>query len=590
MQRSVSITALLSMGLLALLSACGGRPTISPENAPQFKEIVAEFDPGYSLSAFGLYDKMYRSTVQRAGGLVSDSVAKDFLDSVLVDTIAGLEAHQFDLEARWQEYRAFRERVYAALIDRFWLVTVDNAVSVDSLEARKFYEEHPEVFKVKEQVDLYHILCSPVGIFYGPDSLLVRNYSQDELWAAAEEYCNNLYRMLQFGAEIQNVAYQYSHDITSQPQGGHVGWTAKGKYLNPFDSVAFSLKPGEYSQPYSDEQGWHIVYVESKYDSGAIPIDSPGMFTAVWETTLTVKQNQRSAAIIDSLLAGLKLEFNEPLMSADLYALDDSVWLGIVNGIDTIDVRLVKGNEEPVQFGNKGENARSPVEIRKMIISKMAERFAVIQAARALGFDTLPDMVREIQDMRLRKAKTLFLLEPYAQELEPTDSMIRAYFDAHLQTFQPSKPVSVQMVTVKDSLQAEFLMAQANSGFKLSELPERFSKELGIKITYEDLGPIGPDYKAPDVYRKALATLAGNYRLAASDGAYHVLTVSRNIPMQSVEMAEGTIRIELQKLHRRQQFENLRDTLFAKYGVRFPHPMETVRLPRLGDRLAPKHK
>jgi hypothetical protein len=584
MQRRVIVIASLSMGLLSLLAACGGRPVISEENAPRFTEAVAEFDSGYSLSAFDLYDKMFRSTVLRAGGIVSDSEVKDFLDSILVDTLAGLEANHFDLEARWLQYRVYRDQLYGELMQRYWSEAVDKAVTVDSEEVRQFYSEHPEFFKIQEQVDLYHILCSPVGIFYGPDSLLVKNYSQDELSDAAEEYCNNLHRLLDYGAEIQNVAYQYSHDVMSQREGGHVGWTSKGTYLDPFDSIAFALNAGEYSQPYRDDQGWHIVYIDAKYDSGALPIDSPGMFASAWETALTVKQNTRASVLMDSLKSTLKLEYNEPLMSADLYALDDSMWLGIVNGIDTVDVHLLKGSEEPAQEEYK--NKRSPVEIRKLIIGKMAERFLVIQAARAKGLDTVPGMVEIADELRWRKAKTLFLLEPYAQELAPTDSMVQAYYDAHIETFQPPKPVNVQMVTVKDSLQAEFLLAQVNSGFKLTELAERFSKELGITIKYQDVGPIGADYEAPDIYRRALATLPGYHRLATSKRGYHVLTVSQNIPMQTVEMAKGAIVIELKKLYRRQQFCALRDSLYAKYHVRFPHPMNTVRVPRLGDRLA----
>jgi hypothetical protein len=584
MSRLVFVILLISGCVLGLLAGCGGPSIINEETAPRFKAIVAEFDPGYSLSASQLYDKMFRSTIYRIGGVVDDSTKRDFLDSILVDTLAGLEADSFDLESRWGQYRVFRDQAYVEIVKRYWDQAVTQAVTIDSQEARQFYEDHPEIFKVREQVDLYHILCSPVGIHLGPDSLVARNYSQYELWDAAEEYCNNLHRLLDFGADIQSVARQYSQDRLSQRNGGHVGWTGRGTYLDPFDSVAFSLNAGQYSDPYRDEQGWHIIYVDGKYDSGAVPIDSPGMFDAIWETTATVKQNARVAALMDSLKAGLKLEYNEPLMSVPLTELEDSAWLGIVNGIDTVDVRLIRGSEELVP--QEYEATMTRAEIRKKVVDRAAERFVLVQAARATGIDTLPEVREAVQALRCRNAKNVLLMEYYGQEFEPTDSMIREYYNAHIEDYRPSKPVSVQMVTVKDSLQAEFLLAQAGSGFTLPELPERFSKELGTKIVYEDIGPIGADYDAPDIYRKALATLPGNLRLAVSNRGYHVLTVSKNAIAQSVEMARGGIVIEFQTLHRREQFLALRDRLYAKYSVRFPNPMPAVKLPRLGDRYA----
>lgn len=63
------------------------------------------------------------------------------------------------------------------------------------------------------------------------------------------------------GASFEQIAKEQSTDTSTAPNGGDLGWFTKGAMVDEFEQVAFSLQPGEISEPFKTEFGWHIVKV-----------------------------------------------------------------------------------------------------------------------------------------------------------------------------------------------------------------------------------------------------------------------------------------------------------------------------------------
>lgn len=63
------------------------------------------------------------------------------------------------------------------------------------------------------------------------------------------------------GADFAAIASTQSTDTGSATNGGDLGWFTRGEMVAPFEEAAFSLRPGEISQPIQSEFGWHIIYV-----------------------------------------------------------------------------------------------------------------------------------------------------------------------------------------------------------------------------------------------------------------------------------------------------------------------------------------
>lgn len=63
------------------------------------------------------------------------------------------------------------------------------------------------------------------------------------------------------GADFGELARGHSNDTVSAADGGDLGWVNPGDLVPQFEEVMDSLKPGEVSNPFKTQFGWHIVQV-----------------------------------------------------------------------------------------------------------------------------------------------------------------------------------------------------------------------------------------------------------------------------------------------------------------------------------------
>jgi peptidyl-prolyl cis-trans isomerase C len=91
--------------------------------------------------------------------------------------------------------------------------------------------------------------------------------SAEQLHAAhilvsTKELADSLYQQLQQpDANFEQLAKDNSTDTSTAPNGGDLGWFPRGIMVSEFDAVAFATQPGQVSQPFETDFGWHIVRV-----------------------------------------------------------------------------------------------------------------------------------------------------------------------------------------------------------------------------------------------------------------------------------------------------------------------------------------
>ena len=110
-------------------------------------------------------------------------------------------------------------------------------------DARAYYMEHVEEFKVPEMVHAAHIVqhLSP-GI------------EMEKIYAELL----NIREQLMAGASFDALAQEYSHCR----DGSHdLGYFARGQMVQAFENVAFDTKVGEYSDVFRTEFGYHVLTV-----------------------------------------------------------------------------------------------------------------------------------------------------------------------------------------------------------------------------------------------------------------------------------------------------------------------------------------
>lgn len=86
-----------------------------------------------------------------------------------------------------------------------------------------------------------------------PDSQAVR---------IAHERADSVAKVLRSGADFATVAKHVSDDPTKD-QGGELGWIKRGSnFVREFENAAFSLRPGQISDPVRSPFGFHVIEVE----------------------------------------------------------------------------------------------------------------------------------------------------------------------------------------------------------------------------------------------------------------------------------------------------------------------------------------
>jgi peptidyl-prolyl cis-trans isomerase D len=122
-------------------------------------------------------------------------------------------------------------------------------VTVSEDDIQDYYESNPEKFKSPKTVEARHIL-----IKLGPDA----NAEEVE---SARQRIETVFEMAKEGQEFAELAKKYSEGPT-KTQGGNLGAFRREAMVKPFADKAFSMKPGEISEPVRTRFGWHIIKVE----------------------------------------------------------------------------------------------------------------------------------------------------------------------------------------------------------------------------------------------------------------------------------------------------------------------------------------
>ena len=150
----------------------------------------------------------------------------------------------------WRRYRDSNERATATFIAVSPDARVpDSEVPVTEEEVRAYYEENEESFAVPARATIRYVYMSKAPSAADTAAALAR--------------ANAVHAEVVGGADFATVATRESSDTGSAPIGGSLGTFGRGTMIAEFDSVAFALAPGEISEPFRTQFGYHIVRVDS---------------------------------------------------------------------------------------------------------------------------------------------------------------------------------------------------------------------------------------------------------------------------------------------------------------------------------------
>ena len=82
----------------------------------------------------------------------------------------------------------------------------------------------------------------------------------------AREKLLKIKQQIKDGKKFAELAAQYSEDPGSKTTGGDLGWAGPGDFVPAFENVMNNLEPGQISEPFKSQFGWHLLQVIERRD------------------------------------------------------------------------------------------------------------------------------------------------------------------------------------------------------------------------------------------------------------------------------------------------------------------------------------
>jgi peptidyl-prolyl cis-trans isomerase SurA len=82
--------------------------------------------------------------------------------------------------------------------------------------------------------------------------------------ARAKSLIDSLYQAISQGADFARTAELFSQDPGSAKRGGALGWAKRGDFVPEFESVAFNLEAGKFSEPIKSRFGYHLILLNDR--------------------------------------------------------------------------------------------------------------------------------------------------------------------------------------------------------------------------------------------------------------------------------------------------------------------------------------
>lgn len=148
-------------------------------------------------------------------------------------------------------------------------------------ECRAFYDEHQSDFQSPEMVHASHILRQP---------------SRDDDPGMFHAAMMNIREQAAKGVDFAQLARQNS---SCNDNGGDLGWFPRGAMVESFEKVVFTLEPGQVSDVFRTEFGYHVAKLHDKRP--AAPLQFEKVKKDIKKTIHDQRKNDEIGRFVDKL-------------------------------------------------------------------------------------------------------------------------------------------------------------------------------------------------------------------------------------------------------------------------------------------------
>lgn len=206
-----------------------------------------------------IMNKLLGKEVESQGIKARDPDIDSYIERIKTQGNLSDEALKEALAKQGLTIETYREQI-GKEIERTMLISreIGSKVNVTPQEVERYYQEQgggEASTTSDEQVRVRHIFLP-----------LSPGASSDEEKAVLEQM-QDIRKKAVGGEDFAALANTHSRG-PGAGQGGDLGFFKKGQMTKEIDTVAFSLKAGEISQPFRNEAGVHLIKVEERIAAG----------------------------------------------------------------------------------------------------------------------------------------------------------------------------------------------------------------------------------------------------------------------------------------------------------------------------------
>lgn len=225
---------------------------------PLTEEQIAQFKTA-TLEKLIKIELLFQKS-KKAGVVVDDKLVDEQFQAFKAQFASDEQYKEFLENLGYNEENVKEQFRKNFAVQQFINDTFSSKGEVTDMEIREYYDTNQEKFIQPDSVRARHIL------------LLVKEGDTQDEKDKKRTKLQKIRQEILDGSDFAEMAKRFSEG-PSNVKGGDLGYFSRGQMVQPFETVAFGMMPGDVSDIVETKFGYHLIKIEDKKAESTVSFD-----------------------------------------------------------------------------------------------------------------------------------------------------------------------------------------------------------------------------------------------------------------------------------------------------------------------------